>query len=441
MGIQVDGLISGMDTTALIESIVSLSKAPIRTYEDKLTILSTQKGAVANLVNLMGTMEDYLEELEVLSDFRVFSAEYPLNDAVRISVDGSAVAGTYEVEVQQLANSEMEVSDGFSDNPNDEGVITEGTFTVTYNGVDTDVVIDATNSSYNGLAAKLDAIVGLNAYVVDTGVDTDPYRLVVQGEDTGADYTIDVSGLPLTLTKNSVAADAKFTVNGIAFENNGNEVTEALPGMSITISEVTTEAIAVVVDQDTAEMVDKVEDFVYAFNNVINYIDTQSDYDVESGIRGSFVGESTVRRVRNGLRTIVTAEYDGLGQDKDALSFLGITSDSHGKRTIDGAELAEVLLDHTAQIEAMFTSDDGVGKALLAQIDVYTDGIDGTLTMKTDSIEAQIDDVQDMIADYEDRADTYEARLRQQFINMETTLGKFQGVQLYLSTMLFDNND
>jgi flagellar hook-associated protein 2 len=441
MGIQVDGLISGMDTTALIESIVSLSKAPIRTYEDKLTVLSTQKGAVANLVNLMGTMEDYLEELEVLSDFRVFSAEYPLNDSVRISVDGSAVAGTYEVEVQQLANSEMEVSDGFSDNPNDEGVITEGTFTVTYNGVDTDVVIDATNSSYNGLAAELDAIVGLNAYVVDTGVETDPYRLVVQGEDTGADYTVDVSALPLTMTKNSVATDAKFTVNGIAFENNGNEVTEALPGMSITISEVTTEAIAVVVDQDTAEMVDKVEDFVYAFNNVINYIDTQSDYDVESGIRGSFVGESTVRRVRNGLRTIVTAEYDGLGQDKDALSFLGITSDSHGKLTIDAAELEEALLDHTAQIEAMFTSDDGVGKALLAQIDVYTDGIDGTLTMKTDSIEAQIDDVQDMIADYEDRADTYEARLREQFINMETTLGKFQGVQLYLSTMLFDNND
>ena len=47
------------------------------------------------------------------------------------------------------------------------------------------------------LAAAIDEIDGLSAYVLNTGADSEPYKLVVQGEDTGTDNSIsfDTSGL------------------------------------------------------------------------------------------------------------------------------------------------------------------------------------------------------------------------------------------------------
>ena len=43
-----------------------------------------------------------------------------------------------------------------------------------------------------------DDIDGLSAYVLNTGADEDPYKLIVQGEDTGADNTIAFNTAGLT---------------------------------------------------------------------------------------------------------------------------------------------------------------------------------------------------------------------------------------------------
>ena len=56
---------------------------------------------------------------------------------------------------------------------------------------------------------------GLASYVLDTGATTNPYKLVVMGEDTGAANSIDLSALGLTFTETVTAQDASFEFNAV----------------------------------------------------------------------------------------------------------------------------------------------------------------------------------------------------------------------------------
>ena len=141
-------------------------------------------------------LDDAIKNFEDEDDFKVYKADYEETDAFKVTTENGAIPGNYAIEVKSLATTEAEVSQGFDDKSS-TGVLQEGSLVVTYGGTDTTITIDSDNSSLTKLAAAIDDIDGLSAYVLDTGADDEPYKLVVQSEDTGSDNTIefDTSGL------------------------------------------------------------------------------------------------------------------------------------------------------------------------------------------------------------------------------------------------------
>jgi flagellar hook-associated protein 2 len=206
--------------------------------------------------------------------------------------------------------------------------------------------------------------------------------------------------------------------------------------MTITITGTTDDAITVDVSSDPDAIEEKIQAFVDAYNDVVNFISTNSIYDSEEGIRGAFVGESGVRRVSQGMASVVTAEYADLSQDYESLGIIGIETTSSGMLEIDSDKFQEILLADPDQVADLFTSEDGFIAAMQDQLDVYTDDTEGSLSVRKDSIEQRITDLNDDVDNLQDRLDRMEARLRAQFTSMEVTMGQLTGSQSFILSLL-----
>jgi flagellar hook-associated protein 2 len=438
MPVTMDGAMSGIDTSALINAILSSAAAPKETLEERIDDYEDKQSKITELVSLLGDLEDSLEDISDLSDFRSYAADYAENDEIEVSVDGEAVEGTYDIEVSAVASAAMYVSTTFESET--DALAETGTLSLTYDDTETEITI-AADTTLDDLADEINDIDGLTAYVMDTGDDDEPYRLVIQGEDGGADYdiTIDESGLTGTLLdmdETVAASDAELTINGVSVTSSSNTVDDAIPGMTITLSGETSEALKVTVESDPDAIEEKIQTFVDAFNAAVSFIDIQSVFDSDEGLKGAFVGESSVRRVNSGLTELVTSSFDDLGQDYDALSLIGITTDGDGKLEIDSDTFQEILLDEPDQVADLFTDEDGFIEAMIETLDLYVDPYDGSLEVRKDSLDDRIEDMEDSIEDIDERLERLEVRLRKQFTAMESLLGSLGGSSQYLGAMM-----
>lgn len=437
---RVDGIISGIDTTALIDAIVKASSAQKTLVSNRIDVYQDKSDKLTELMSKLGDVEDALEDMQFTTGFLAYDATYAENDAIDVEAGSGALTGTYEIEVQQIAKSEVSNSVGFA-SKTDTGVLSTGTLEVTYDGTNTSITIDG-DTTLSSLASDLNDIDGITAYVANTGDATNPYVLVVKGTNTGADYdiTLDTSGLSggtdLDFTETVTAQDAELTVDGTAITSASNDVTEAISGVTISIKDETTSAISVTIGTDTDAIEEKITTFVDAYNAAIDYIRENLDYDAENGVKEAFVGESSVRSVARGLLAQIGKEFTELGQDYDSVGLVGIDSDGLGKLSFD-TDVFEAAFDaEPDQVTDLFTSSDGFVKSMLTALDVYLDPIDGSLNVRQDTLEARIEDMNDQVDAYTLRQNKLEDRLRKQFNAMEALLGTLQSTSSYVSAML-----
>jgi flagellar hook-associated protein 2 len=291
------------------------------------------------------------------------------------------------------------------------------------------------------VANEIDDIDGLTAYIMDTGDEDEPYRLVIQGEDGGSDYTIDIDETALSsaiIDADEVisAADAELTINGVEVTSTTNTVDDAIPGMTITILAETEDPVVVTVSSDPDAIEEKVQAFVDSFNAIVSFIDVQTVFNADEDIKGAFVGESSVRRVNDGIVSLVTQSFDDLDQDYNALSLIGISTDGDGKLELDSDTFQEILLDEPDQVADLFTDENGFIEAMLEKLDLYVDPYDGSLEVRKDSLDDRIEDMEDSIDELDRRLERLELRLRKQFTAMESLLGSLGGSSQFLGAMM-----
>lgn len=445
MAISVDGIVSGINTSSLIADLVGSYSAPKRLLEQEISDNNALQEALTGLSSRLGDMQSALEDLNTEAEIREYSVNYTETDAFMAEATGAATEGVYAVEVSALAKSELEVSQGFSDTLS-TGVIAEGTLDITYDGVTHQITVDSTNSSLSDLASSINDISGLSSYVMDTGDASNPYRLVVQGTDTGSSkgITFDTSGLTgggtvPTFTEQVSAADAQLSINGIAVTSESNTVSDSIQGFTLTLTGLTSSPVDVAVSLDQDGVKDKIQSFVDAYNEVIDYVDSNSvAADEEAGIEaGLFNGDSSVRRIISDLQSKVTTQYSSMGTTLDSLGLIGVQLDNNGKLSIDSADFTDALGDNLDSVMQMFTSSDGFGQAMVTGLDVYVDSSSGIIKQRNDSIDMTIDSLEDQVERWEERILSYEARLRTSFTAFESAAGSLQGTAQFISSYFF----
>jgi flagellar hook-associated protein 2 len=442
----VDGIVSGIDTTAMINAIVGVVGTQKIVMQNHLVKLNQQKSAVAGLSSKLSALSAKIKEMDTADEFTILTATPATDTQFDISLSSDAAPGRYAIKVVQTAAAETEVSQGFADESS-SGIIQQGTLSITYGGTTTPITVDSTNDSLEGLAEAIDNIDGLTSYVLDTGDGSgSPYKLVIQGEDTGATngITIDTSGLSgggtaPTLTQVVEAADAHIQVNGVDVYDTDNSIT-AIPGITITAKTNGSSAVDVNVAKNTSAIESKVNEFITAYNDVVNYYKTYTVYNSDANIKGGLVGDGSARRIIDGLGTMLTAQYPTT-ESLDALSKLGVQTTQDGTLKLDSDDFQAALTSDYAGVQALFTDATGPLQTIQTKIDdVYVDTTNGTLQLRTDTLESSIKDTQENIDDFDKYLKSYSERLRKQFTAMEIAMGEMQSTQAYLAGVFGDGS-
>ncbi len=442
MGITVDGLVSGLDTTSIIEAYVAVAGASTETLREQQTDVETRRSLLQSFNSLLEDIQTSMADYEEAADLRLVTANSSDEEVLTVSAATGAQPGTFDFDVVQLARSEMEVGNGFDSQTDD--VFTGGSISISVAGASPPTQIDidgaSNNTSLSGLADYIsDNIDGVEAYVLDDGGDTNNYHLVVVSEETGSSQTVNIDtsllqGDALTFTEAIAAQDAQLDIAGLAVFSESNTFEDVIPGLTF---EAMSEGDAIVtVAPDTEGVVEAVQTFVDSYNQAMSFIDSYTGIGANDSISALASESSVLRQVQSALQSSMSGMY--VAGDLQGASMLGFSTEQDGSLSLDTDKLTDVLGDNYTDALEILAGTDGIFQSLDGKLDVIVDPDEGTLALRTESLDEQIEAFEDQILADEARLETYEDTLRQQFTNLEMTLAELQTMSSFV-TALFSN--
>jgi flagellar hook-associated protein 2 len=456
MSISVGGLTSGLDTNSIIDQLLALQQKPILRLQQREADYQVELSAYGSLQSTLTSLKSAMEDLGSVSDFTGFSATSGDTDLFTASANENATAGLYNITVQQLARVHKLKSVAFGDAES----VGEGTIHLKVGSDDTvDIIVSATDTIEDVAEAINDADAGVQAAVIFDGTD---YFLSLAAHETGAENVInltvtdtgdshntDINGLSRLVydqgvtenfSQTQAASDSIITVDGVAdIHRDTNTIDDVIEGVTITL-ESDGGTATLTVSRDTSAVVSKIDDFVSAYNEVLDLFDTYQSYDSDTKTAGILLGDATTNSIRNRLRNLVTTMVPGLSEDYNRLSNLGVTVNEEGRLKVDSSRVNEALDDHFDEVVQFFTQtkegSEGFSVRMADALDAILDSRDGVIAAREGGIQNSIDDIQDQIERVEMRISAWETRTRAQFESLEVLLAQYQITSNYLSQQI-----
>lgn len=182
--IYIDGIASGIDTSAIIQQVEETQRAAINLVEERqaeqVDRLTTYQSLTAKLLGLSTSASLLTSSSNILT----YAATSSDSTSVAVSVDGAAGPGTYDIVVTSLASA----------NKLSSSIIADDTVALGYEG---DILFNGTavaveaEDDLNEIAFKINqAGTGVWATVIDYA--DDDHRMILTAQDTGAESAIEL---------------------------------------------------------------------------------------------------------------------------------------------------------------------------------------------------------------------------------------------------------
>lgn len=429
---NISGLVSGMDSNAIIDALKGVKEIQIAKLESQKAGIESQISKVGTIKSGMKDLTDFLEDFSTDDEVIAYSGTSSDEDVLTVSTSSGTLPGNYDIEVTSLAELEKNRGDAFESTI---GEVTAGTITLTVKEEDP-VEVEITEGMT--LSQVADAINASDAEVFASLVhDGTNYFLQVSAKESGhviggnpndaiiieENYT-GGAGQQLNLTQITTASNATLTLDGLAVESTSNNVSEVLEGVTLELKELGT--VQVTVEPDKAKTKENLEEFVSMFNEAYIPIARELKVTEDTDYGSSLAGDSSIKRIKLAIQTAVTSSVPGTTGTWNALSEIGLEMDATGKMTIDSERLDEALDKDIAGIADLFTIEThGLSDKLTAISEPYIDDLEGTFKEKVDSYNDRIDLLDDEIEDQRWRIEKMVARLTMQFANMEIAVQNF----------------
>jgi flagellar hook-associated protein 2 len=429
MAVQFGGLISGLDTGSLIDSLVAAERSSANLLSQRQSQLSTKKSIVSSMSSAVAAFGTAVRALDLDSEIKPQGVTVT-DSKVSVAVSSAASSGAFDLRVSSLAAARVMQSQAFAGNG--AGVAGTGGLDITVAGTTKSIAWDSTDS-LESIASKINnANAGVSASVLK--VDDTNYKLVVTGKSTGtaASPTFVNTGSSLGLAQVTAASDAELTINGIAIKRPTNTIADAMPGMTLTLNgkhEAADPTTRATVALDTKALTEKVKAVVTAYNSINSALHVQLDYTGTTKGQDTLFGDSTLRQLRTALDATIANAYGS-----SSLSALGINRDKTGAMTLDESKLTAAVGADPDAVSKIFVSG-GFAAAASALADQYTKA-GGLFAAKTDSLTATHKALQQQIDRINTSADATKARLEKQFGALESAMSQLQSQGSYLASIL-----
>ena len=450
MGLSLDGLVSGLDTTALVKALMDVQSIPRTLLQNKMT----DKGVIiSNLQSLNASIQDLAVKAKAAAAPSAMARFTTTSSAPGVTVTARAGAEpiSAEIVVDAVATRHSVVSAAYTTWPDDPPVLT------LQNSAGERLEITAASTSLSDIARAITASgFGVTAQAVAAGTDgagTPQYRLQLTASESGAAGTFQVyrggiaevdAGTAIDLAAEpgaatiATGADAQIRLwAGTAAEqvvtSASGTFTELFTGVDVTVTAVSPDPVTIGVTADAQEQAKAHGEFIDQIAKILGNIDRGSTATVADGAGdtttlGVFTGDSTVRSLRGALANAVQYPVDGVSPSE-----IGVSVDRYGVLTFDEERFTKALADDPAKVAAVFS---GIATRVQDVAETYSDKYDGLLTVRITGQQSEVDALGDQIERWDVRLAQRKATLERTYAQLEVQLSRMQSQSSYLSSQL-----
>ena len=374
------GIGSGLNVTSLVSQLMATQQQPLLNLQTQQATYQAEISAYGSLAGTLSTLQTDASNLSSANLYSAYTATASTSGFFTSSANATASAGSYGLAITNLAQANKLASNTHYASTS----TTVGSGTVTFQfgtttagspptfspsatqGAQT-LTIDSAHNSLAGISAAINsANVGVTASIANDGSG---YRLVLTSNNSGAANSLKVSTTGSlsalsydptagsnSMTQTVAGKNAAFTLDGMAMTSASNTVTNAIQGVSLTLTQPTTTPLTLTVAANTALIQSAVQSFVTDYNAAQASIKSLTAYNATTKTAAILTGDSTVMSVQTQLRAILNTPLSTAGGGLNNLADVGITFNKDGTLALNTATLGSVLADPSKNIATLFAS-------------------------------------------------------------------------------------
>jgi flagellar hook-associated protein 2 len=436
MGSTVDGLVSGMDTTSMIASMMKIESQPKLMLQQKVLTAQTAVASYQSVNSKLSTLKNAADDLGQLSTWRSVKPTVSSSNITAISTGGTNTSvGTVSFDVVSVAKAQSNTARVASTGD----ITTADSIDITVGTGDsakTTTIDISKDKSAAGVAGAITAAgITVKASVVPTSQGDSV--MMISGTKTGAANGFTISGLDsLTMHTTTAATDAQLQVGGsdedggYSLTSDTNTFTNLMAGTTLTVSKVES-GVSLTSASDVSGIADKIKAMVDAANATLTEVGNQTAYDPGTNTASPLTGDFMVRQLS---QTILSGVSSGLSFTADdgtttkfgSLNKLGIQLDKTGQLSFDANKF-------TAAYNADPSSIKAAGIALAGQFETMASKQGDNVTSAITSRNNNVDSLNSQIDNWDVRLSAKQEALQKQYATLETSLGKLKDQGTWLS--------
>lgn len=464
MTIQSLGVGSGLALDDLVQQLITAERKP---KEDRLNAKEEQiEAEISGLGQIKSKLSDFKDTVDDLRSDNGINGREPTitnpsedDDVLSAEASNSALRGSYEISVEQLAAGSRITTDAGAFTSSSDPVLTSGTGSLSFDvGGAKSFTIDVTaGMSLTALREKINGAednFGVTANIIDTGTGAGP-RLVFSSSETGdgndlvitndtgaaeldrlstTGGTNNIDALNIESAKNAIAY-----IDGIEVQSTSNKFENTIQNVSFDVNEVSpkdsigdflTTKLNIGFDKEGLDK--KIRDFVDNYNALIDEIGTLTRYgESELEDDGALAGDSLLRGIQSGLASIVSGSVGGSALGN--LFQVGIEVDSDGKLEVGTTDfglgsgedrLEDALEDNFDEMAKLFTDEnEGIATRMFEFAKEYT-SFSGLISLRERAAKDNRDEILDQRETLELRMLSFEQTLRDKYLNLDQTVAR-----------------
>lgn len=388
----VTGTVSGLDTDSLIDAAVAQKTARADTIDAKVTANKTRISSYQTLQTLLQAVSDSMSDLasstyssistttnsfDEKQAYLTASDGADATDILAVSADSDAVAASYEITVTQLAKAQKVAS--ALQTTAKTALDLDGVMSISAaNGTAVDITVTAT-MTLTDLSTAINAQTatsGVTATVISTGTGA---RLVLSTSDTNQAISVSTTsgddvalGIGLTDSTGAFASELQVaqpsivTIDQQTITSDSNELTDVVPGLSISLLQGTTtgQTITLDVEANYDDIKTAITGFITAYNALRDFVVTNQTVGSDGTVADDAVlfADNILRDAGRQLSALLSGTPASADDDVADLADLGITFNASNKLELSSeTTLDDLLLTNLSSVasffETSFTSD------------------------------------------------------------------------------------
>ena len=456
---QAGGLASGLDTTSIVNSVITADSAPMLQVQKQQAAYQVQISTIASLTSKLQAFQKATDALGT-SGLAPTKADSTYAD---FTVSGSTPnESDYSVQVETMARAAKMRSDPFSSaqDPAALGGLT-GNLQFSIDGVTSpSTAINMTGKSLADIADAINKQVPqVTAAIISTGTS---YSLSVTRNSTGfTSTTFDqalqvIGGQGLNLQTVQDAQNATLKVDNLEIKSQSNSITGAIPGVTLTLRGQSNVATDVNFARDTSSATANIQSFITAYNDVVTLLNSQLRPDPTQAATNNPLIGTTLLGLEHSMQGLLSTKVNSSGTIC-TLSDLNVSMQDDGTLALDQVSYQKTFADALASdpqaANQLFTkATTGIGALVDAMVNrqlqpetvQMDDGtslsVDGALVGETSMLKNGISSMDETVSYWQNYLDNERTRLTSTFTAMEGTIATLNMASNYLNAMFYSSS-